>query len=127
MTATVFECAGRSLARGSTEHLTPAWLLTVAKRRLIDHWRFDARSSSHAEIDVPAAERNNVPESVDVERLLASLPDRHQRCLEARYLRDEPVSVVAALLSTTYTAAEAALHRARRAARARMEPGYLLV
>ena len=39
LTAEVFVSAARRFAEGRSGEVTTGWLITVAKRRLVDHWR----------------------------------------------------------------------------------------
>ena len=48
LTAQTFEAAAVQYARHRGDDVTPAWLTTVALRRLVDHWRHDGRTNRPA-------------------------------------------------------------------------------
>lgn len=130
LTAETFLNAADRFAHGHGDEVSGAWLMTVAKRRLIDHWR---RAESQRErIERFGRELGLVPgrrgEPTDVteaseaaddmrRRVLAaleSLPERHRAALTLRYLDEHTVSEVADVLGIGYQAAESVLARARR-------------
>jgi RNA polymerase sigma-70 factor (ECF subfamily) len=111
-----FLAASRLFSMGRGSEVTPAWLRTVAHRRLVDHWR--SSSAGRRRTDRLVAERRceDVPPNDPdrrVDRALASLPERQRAVLVLRYLDDHSVSEVAGALALTYKAAESLLSRAR--------------
>lgn len=111
-----FLAASRLFAAGRGNEVTPAWLQTVAHRRLVDHWR--SSSARRRRTTRLLAERR--PEEVPpgdpdnrVDRALTSLPERQRAVLVLRYLDEYSVSEVAAALSLSYKATESLLSRAR--------------
>jgi len=121
LTSETFVSAADLFARGRGDEVSGAWLMTVAKRRLIDYWR---RAASHRERverlgrEVGVAPRDDDTDAEDVQlrvlTALESLPERHRAALTLRYLDEHSVSEVAELLGLGYSAAESLLARARR-------------
>lgn len=130
-------CGDRSLAEDLTSDVvlravretkrtgvlvTPAWLTTVARNRLIDHWRSAAREDRRLRLawsDRDGDEWNDDspldPEAVR-EAMRGLRPD-HQAVLSLRYLDDLTVPEVAKSLGRSIHATESLLVRARRAFR----------
>lgn len=124
LTGVTFEEAAKAFARGDEETVTPAWLLTVSRRRLIDHWRRAERLRRR--MDTLRAEKlsddlhliHPGASTLNDDRVLTaleSLSSRQRAALTLRYLDDYSVSEVAATLETSYRSAESLLARARRA------------
>lgn len=118
LTGETFLDASRRFAGGRGTEVTPAWLMTVARRRLIDHWRavaaHDRRVLRLAREAIPTEPPFSDPDG-RVERALDSLPDRQRAALVLRYLDEFSVSEVADALQLSYKATESLLARARRA------------
>lgn len=122
--AQTFEAAAVHLAtRG--EDVTVGWLVTVARRRLVDHWRRQRRSTELAARLRPRSSDAEVPRDVDpgIWRALASLSPRQRAVLVLRYVDDLPVPEVATRLGLSERAAESMLVRARASLRSALEPG----
>jgi RNA polymerase sigma-70 factor (ECF subfamily) len=120
----VFAEVARRFACGSTERVSVAWLITVSRRRLIDHWRSKDRQRRHIE-HIAAQKRIASQAGQDhvvlldesdgaVHAALESLPWRQRVALTLRYLDDHSVQEVADVLECRYQAAESLLARARR-------------
>lgn len=116
LTTEVFVEAARRAAEGRVAELSGGWLMTVAKRRLIDHWRRADRERRR--LERLQRERSVAsPLHEDDGRVLAaldSLPQRQRLALTLRYLDDHSVAEVAELMNVEYRAAESLLARARR-------------
>ena len=117
LTAIAFEAASRRFAHGQGHEVSLAWLLTVVRRRLIDHWRNSERHSRKVawlrnEVLVQPIEADESLSGVDV--AIRSLAENQRAALVLRYLEDYSVSEVAETLGMTYKAAESLLSRARR-------------
>jgi RNA polymerase sigma-70 factor (ECF subfamily) len=99
-----------------------AWLIGVARHKLADHWRRQAREQRHLQ-SVPepsAAAEDPWDERLDALRardVLHALAAHHRAALTLRYVDDLPVPEVAVLLGRSLHATEALLVRARRAFR----------
>lgn len=120
ITGEVFAAAARRCAQGHHDEVTGAWLQTVAKRRLVDHWRrsaaqrrLTARLIHHDELTVPGDDGYQ-HDNDRVRDALDSLPGRQRAALCLRYLDDFSVNEVSESLGLRYQAAESLLARARR-------------
>jgi RNA polymerase sigma-70 factor (ECF subfamily) len=116
--AEVFAELARRFGQGNVEPLSEGWLITVARRRLIDHWRSTDRHRRRLERVAAMAGPNYVetwqePDEV-VLAALGSLPARQRLALTLRYLDDLSVQEVADVLECRYQAAESLLARGRR-------------
>ena len=103
--------------------VTPAWLRTVARNRLVDHWRSKAREYRRLGLawsnpDPDEWSDDGTPlEPEIVNQAMCQLPPDHQAVLSLRYLDDLAVREVAATLGRSVHATESLLARARRAFR----------
>lgn len=108
--------------------LTTAWLVGVARHKLVDHWRGQERESRRLQavandtvtVDDPWDARLDSGRAHEV---LAELGAHHRAALTLRYLDGLTVPEVAACLDRTLHATEALLVRARRAFRHAYEEG----
>jgi RNA polymerase sigma-70 factor (ECF subfamily) len=108
--------------------LTVAWLVGVARHKLVDHWRRQARE----ERQLRAVEETVAPwedpwdaklDAVRAHAVLESLGPHHRGALVLRYLDGLSVPEVAEALGRTVHATEALLVRARAAFRRVYEEG----
>lgn len=103
--------------------VTPAWLTTVARNRLVDHWRSKAREErrlrlSWSDPDPDEWADDGAPlEPEVVNQVMRELAPDHQAVLSLRYLDDLSVPEVADALGRSVHATESLLARARRAFR----------
>ncbi|SHM99253.1 RNA polymerase sigma factor [Cryptosporangium aurantiacum] len=125
LTAETFLAAVVAVRSGASP--TPAWLVTVARNKLVDHWRREARERRSLQLveplpgpDDPWDARLDVLRARDV---LQRLGPHHRTALTLRYVDDLPVPEVARLLGRTRHATEALIVRARAAFRAAYEEG----
>jgi RNA polymerase sigma-70 factor, ECF subfamily len=127
VTAEVFMAAVEAVQRDAVGDLSTAWLIGIARHKLVDHWRRAERDSRriHAVADdptVPGAGGDDPwDRQLDVlaaRDTLDQLGAHHRAALTLRYLDGLPVAEVADVLSRTVEATEALLTRARRAFRA---------
>ncbi|MEM9514146.1 MAG: RNA polymerase sigma factor [Actinomycetota bacterium] len=127
LTTETFLAALQSIDRGVVDTVTVAWLVGIARHKLIDHWRGAARADRLH--DAIAAEQHAAPATswdADLDQLiardvLADLDGHHRAALTLRYVDDLPVREVADVLDRTEGATEQLLVRARRAFRQRYE------
>ncbi len=120
ITAQTFEAAAERFADERGHEVTPAWLTTVALRRLVDHWRRQGRRQRlAARVGAGEAGTTPGPEVGDdrIVRALDSLAPRQRAVVALRYLDDWSVAEIADGLQMSYRAAESLLARARRALR----------
>lgn len=123
ITSEVFLAAVDAIRRNTVPHLTVAWLIGVARHKLVDHWRRTAREERR--LHRVAAQ----PEPADddpwdahldaavAHQVLASLGPHHCAALTLRYLDGLSVPEVATAMDRTVHATEALLVRARAAFR----------
>lgn len=103
--------------------VTPSWLISVARNRLVDHWRSKASEDRRmgrvwSTPDPDEWTDDGTPlEPEIVNQAMRRLPADHQAVLSLRYLDDLPVAEVAAALGRSVHATESLLVRARRAFR----------
>lgn len=122
LTSETFLAAVDAVRRDAVPELTTAWLVGVARHKLVDHWRRQEREERKlALVDAePVEERWEV----DLDRLvalevLAGLGPHHRAALTLRYLDGLPVREVADHLGRSVGATEVLLVRARRSFRDR--------
>jgi len=123
LTADTFLAAVGQIRRGAVEAVTIAWLIGIARHKLIDEWRRAARRPQPQHLDdSPTDER--LVEGVDqwdavidqhlVGSVLAELGPHHRSALTLRYFDGLAVPDVADHLGRTVEATETLLVRARR-------------
>jgi RNA polymerase sigma-70 factor (ECF subfamily) len=126
LTSETFLAAARALQTGSRDPLSVAWLIGVARHKLVDHWRRRARQERALDALPSLDDDDPWPEHLDqihATEALRSLTAHHRAALTLRYVDDLPVREVAALLGRTDQATEALLARARTALRRAYEKG----
>lgn len=122
LTSETFMAAVDAVNRGTAD-LNVAWLIGIARHKLLDHWRRAARDERRLAAIAGALDESDDPwdDHIDVLRtrdLLDRLGAHHRSALALRYLDGLPVPEVARHLERTVDATEALLVRARRALRA---------
>ena len=124
LTSDVFMAAAASVHKQPPPDLNIAWLIGVARHKLVDHWRRVEREDRrlHAVADDVGATEEVDPWDVELDIIvardvLAQLGAHHRSALTLRYLDGLPVPEVAWILDRTVHATEALLVRARRAFR----------
>ena len=129
LTAETYLHATRRFRDGSGADVSMAWLKTVAKRRLIDHWRRQAslqRRAARLRNEMVVADggsRFSDAERHDVYAALSKLDRDHRLALLLRHFDGLSVREVGEHLGRTEKAAESLLARARRAFREYYEGG----
>jgi len=119
LTSETFLAAVDAIRRDAVPELTVAWLIGVARHKLVDHWRRQEREQrATAVLDGTA---DPIDDAWDVQLdimtahdTLAELGGHHRSALTLRYLDGLPVREVAACLGRTEGATEVLLVRARR-------------
>jgi RNA polymerase sigma-70 factor (ECF subfamily) len=121
LTAETFLAAVDAVRREEPPAVTVPWIIGVARHKLVDHWRRQARDERSLRLlaDSPASvDTADAPlDAVQARQTLEVLVAQHRAALTLRYLDDLPVAEVAALLGRTVHATEALLVRARAAFR----------
>jgi len=122
ITAEVFHAAARAARSGQREVLTPAWLMTVVRNKVIDHWRRDQRRRaklhllwSGKEASEPGAIADAAATREAVLTALDRLPQHHRMFLMMHYVDGISVPELAGLIGKSVAATESVLARARRA------------
>jgi RNA polymerase sigma-70 factor (ECF subfamily) len=120
LTAETFLAAVSAIERGTADVTIP-WLVTVARNKLVDHWRRRARDERKLKAVAASIPQEGVWDEVLLPGkaldVLGTLGSHHQVALTLRYLDGLPVPEVAAHLGRTLHATEALLVRARNAFR----------
>ena len=122
LTAETFVAAVAAARQGTVSEVTVAWLVGVARHKLMDHWRRLAREQRSLAVVEPAGASLDDPwdEWLDAEAAHATLErlSVHQRiALTLRYVDGLPVAEVAEHLGRSLHATETLLARARAALR----------
>jgi RNA polymerase sigma-70 factor, ECF subfamily len=130
LTSETFLAAAEAVKRAAVPDLTVAWLITVARNKLVDHWRREERDERRRFqlLASPDTTTDDEAEDVRFERarvhaVLGDLGAHHRGALTLRYLDGLSVPEVADHLGRTVHATEALLVRARQAFRARYHEG----
>lgn len=129
LTAETFLAAVDAVRRDDPPPVSTQWLIGVARHKLADHWRRQAREERHLS-SVAATDDGHLADpwdthldAVRARDTLACLSPPHRAALTLRYLDDLPVPEVADVLERTVHATEALLVRARSAFRRAYEAG----
>jgi RNA polymerase sigma-70 factor, ECF subfamily len=123
LTSQTFVAAVQSLERGAVQVMSVAWLIGIARHKLVDHWRAAAREERNlravadAHSTVPASRWDVDLEPSLAEAVLHSLGAHHRIALTLRYVDELAVPRIADHLGRTVHATEALLVRARIAFR----------
>jgi RNA polymerase sigma-70 factor (ECF subfamily) len=122
LTAETFLAAVDATRRDHPPDITVPWIIGVARHKLVDHWRRQARDERRLSVLVgqrpEAADHwDERLDAVRVRHVLDAMAAQHRAALTLRYLDDLPVPEVAAHLERTVHATEALLVRARSAFR----------
>jgi RNA polymerase sigma-70 factor (ECF subfamily) len=122
LTAETFLAAVSAVRKGTVPTMTTAWLIGVARHKLVDHWRKRARDERNLQAVADEAPPDDDPWDAHLEAsvahdVLGRLGVHHRAALTLRYLDGLPVAEVADQLGRTLHATEALLVRARLAFR----------
>jgi RNA polymerase sigma-70 factor (ECF subfamily) len=122
LTAETFLAALTAADQPDPPEVTVAWLVGVARHKLVDHWRQVGREKRALTASEPGNETVDDPwdEVLDASAAYAALgrlPGQQRAALTLRYLDDLPVAEVAAHLGRSVHATETLLVRARTALR----------
>jgi RNA polymerase sigma-70 factor (ECF subfamily) len=123
LTAETFLAAVGQIRRGAVEAVTTAWLIGIARHKLIDEWRRAGRRPRSEPLD-DGDRDDHVVEGSDewdavidqhlVGQVMAELGPHHRSALVLRYFDGLAVPDVADHLGRTVEATETLLVRARR-------------
>ena len=128
LTAETFLAAVAAVKRRTVRQMTVAWLVGVARHKLVDHWRRMGREERNLRLihDESVPEEDPWDERLDAARaraVLDRLGPHHRAALTLRYLDGLSVPEVADHLGRGVHATEALLVRARIAFRRAYEGG----
>ena len=122
LTAETFLAAVAAARGDETPEITVAWLIGVARHKLVDHWRRSAREGPGLPTPAETSQGLDDPwdERLDADaafRALSQLSGPQRAALVLRYLDSLPVAEVAHHLGRSLHATETLLVRARAALR----------
>jgi RNA polymerase sigma-70 factor (ECF subfamily) len=123
LTSETFMAAVSAVRRTTVTDLSVGWLVVVARRRLVDHWRREERAARVGQLlacDDVEAPVEPWEEAIDPTvgfLALQRLGPHHRAALTLKYVDGLSVAEVARELSRGLHATEALLQRARRAFR----------
>lgn len=121
LTSEVFMAAVAVAQSNHGPTLTPAWLIGVARNKLVDHWRHLEVEGRRLAVVAGSPDLTDdwdvVLDAVRAQDTLDRLGAHHRAALTLRYLDGLPVPEVAATLDRTVHATEALLIRAKAAFR----------
>jgi RNA polymerase sigma-70 factor (ECF subfamily) len=122
LTAETFLAAVSAIRSPDAPELSPAWLIGVARHKLVDHWRRTEREQRglralDSEPDPVEDPWDLTVSAIRARAVLDELGVHHRAALTLRYLDGLPVGEVAAHLGRSVHATEALLVRARNAFR----------
>lgn len=122
LTADAFMSAVSAIRSGAVDAITTGWLVVVAQRRLIDHWRRLEVEQRRLQLLPGAAEDVDDPWTEDLDlgiarTALAGLGPQHRAVLTLKYIDGLSVAEVARLMGRSVPATEGLLQRARTALR----------
>ena len=129
LTSETFLAAVDASRRGNLTEVSTAWLVGVARHKLVDHWRrLEREQRSLAAADASVADVDDPwDEWLDAEAAyaaLAHLPAAQRAALTLRYLDGLPVADVAEHLGRTLHGTETLLARSRAALRRHYQEGH---
>jgi RNA polymerase sigma-70 factor (ECF subfamily) len=127
LTSETFMAGVAAHQRGSAD-LSTGWFVTVARNKLVDHWRRREREERGLRLAYDEADTVTEPWDVELDAVvahdvLARLAPQQRLALTLRYLDGLPVVQVAQVLGRTLHATEALLVRSRAAFRRVYEEG----
>lgn len=131
LAAETFLAAVDASRRDDPPPVSVAWLIGIARHKLVDHWRRQVREERGLTAlgnDDATGSTGDDPWDVQLDALrahatLGQVSARHRAALTLRYPDDLPVSEVAAVLGRTVHATEALLVGARSAFRHAYDTG----
>ncbi|HTH06295.1 MAG TPA: RNA polymerase sigma factor [Ilumatobacteraceae bacterium] len=117
LTSETMVAAIRGLGSSPTELPSLAWLIGIARHKLLDHWRREARDQRHLEMISANTSRttfvDDVPDAGRAQDALALLSANYRAVLTLRYVDQLSVAEVATLMQRSFHATEKLLVRAR--------------
>ena len=124
LTSETFLAAVDAVRRRNVRTVTVAWLIGIARHKLVDHWRRGEREERRLALVARTEPDERWDETLEpgtAAQALDELNATYRAALTFRYLDDLPVRDVARLIDRPEQAAEALLVRARLAFRVAYE------
>jgi RNA polymerase sigma-70 factor, ECF subfamily len=122
LTSETFLAAVDAVQRENPPPLSTAWLIGVARHKLVDHWRRREREERLVRVATAAGQAVEDPwearlDATRAQTALKQLSADHRAALTLRYIDDLGVPEVAAIMDRSVHATEGLLVRARGAFR----------
>jgi RNA polymerase sigma-70 factor (ECF subfamily) len=120
LTAETFAAAVQKYRAGKSDEVTMSWLKTVARRRLIDHWRRRAVASANVVALASRPSRDgeaDLAEREAVTHALAALSEGQRAVIVLHYIEGYSVAEVGDIVGRSTKATESLLSRSRAAFR----------
>ena len=121
LTAEVYCAAARRYHEGRGHEVTPAWLQTVARNKVVDRWRSAESRAAKAHLVTIDQETQQVDDFTErssrretVLRALDTLDETSRLLLVLRYIEGRPVAELSTRIGRSVDATNSALARARR-------------
>lgn len=121
LTQETFSAAAVAARAGRPESLTVAWVMGIARHKLVDHYRRAARDERHLALmwsDDSESFELDLLDSIDPPRVLEMLhhlSPEHRLVLVLKYVDELSVQEIASMLDRSLPATKSLLSRARRA------------
>jgi RNA polymerase sigma-70 factor (ECF subfamily) len=116
LTAETFAAAVQKYRAGKSDEVTLSWLKTVAKRRLIDHWRRRAVASANVVVLAGRPATCGEPDLAEreaVSQALAALSEHQRAVIVLHYIVGYSVAEVGDIVGRSTKATESLLSRSR--------------
>jgi RNA polymerase sigma-70 factor (ECF subfamily) len=128
LTSETFLAAAAAVRRPGASAVSVAWMIGVARHKLVDHWRRRTRDERLLAQVASATDESSDPwdthlDSMRAAEVMDGLSGHHRSALTLRYVDGLPVAEVADVLGRTVHATEALLVRSRAAFRTLYESG----
>jgi len=126
LTSATFVKAASAIERRQVHAPTVGWLITIARHKLVDHWRHQAVvERSMTSLEGGRVDRvepwEEVLDAARATAVLAEIDAHYRMVLTLRYLDDLSVPETAAVLNRSVRSTESLLARARKRFRSRYE------
>ncbi len=126
LTSATFVQAASFLHRNPGTAVSTGWLITIARNRLVDHWRRQAVVDRSMRLlegghDDTVEPWSGVLDQTRAAEVMSALPPQFRAALTLRYLDDLSVPECAEVLDKSVRATESLLARARRSFRTTYE------
>jgi RNA polymerase sigma-70 factor (ECF subfamily) len=124
LTQETYSAALRAFSAGTREAITAPYLLTIARNKMIDHFRKRDREASKLEQLAPPETPDEIAGAIDnevVRECLRKLPPMQRAVVALRFVDDLPLAEVAELLNKSTSAIDSLQRRALAGLRTMLE------